>query len=138
MGVREREKLAATSYDLILAWQVALVHPGLAVQFRSPIGFAVAQMQRGHQPPPTAELDRWAEQARRSDDRYESWRYMEYPAEIGEQATDEQLLETRVRALAPPDADVADLCALARAIEDGATDTEALALIQAKHIGEWG
>ncbi len=65
MGVRERQKLGTVSYDLIAAWQTALTHPGIAARFTSPVGFAVAQMQRGNVPPPTAELERWAEQARR-------------------------------------------------------------------------
>jgi hypothetical protein len=125
-------------YDLIAAWQLALAHPGLAAQVTSPVGFAVAQMQRGNPPPPIAELERWAEQGRRSNDRYESWRYMEHPAATMEPTADEQQLETRVRALAPPSADLADLCELARAIEAGATDTEALAQIHAKHSGGWG
>src|SRR5262249_27485770 len=79
MGVRERQKLAAVPYDLIGSWQIALGHPGLAAQFTTPIGFAVAQMQRGNAPPPLAELDRWAERISRNDDRYESWRYVEGP-----------------------------------------------------------
>jgi hypothetical protein len=138
MGVRERHKLGAVPYDLIAAWQMALAHPGLAAQFTSPVGFAVAQLQRGNRPPPITELERWAEQARHSNDRYESWRYLEHPAATVEQTADERQLEARVRALAPADADLADLCALARAIEAGATDSEALAQIHAKQSGGWG
>jgi hypothetical protein len=66
MGVRERQKLADVPYDLIAAWQTAVGHPGMAAQFTTPIGFAVAQMQRGNAPPPNAELDRWAERAPQS------------------------------------------------------------------------
>jgi len=135
MGVRERHKLAAVPYALIALWQVALAHPGLAAQFTSPIGFAVAQMQRGNAPPSRAELDRWAERACRNDDRYETWRYVE-AASITEAAiTHEQQLEARVRAIAPPDSDLADICALARWIEAGATDAEAVAHLRATCTG---
>ena len=44
-GCRERQKLAAVPYGLIASWQTAIAHPGLAAQFASPIGFAVAQMR---------------------------------------------------------------------------------------------
>jgi hypothetical protein len=131
MGVRERQKLAAVPYALIASWQTALAHPGLAAQFASPIGFAVAQMQRGNFPPPITELDRWDDCARRKSDRYESWRYID-PVTAGDLPTDEQQLEARVRALAPPDADLETLCALACALEAGASDTEALAQLPSK------
>jgi hypothetical protein len=131
MGVRERQKLAAVPYALIASWQTALAHPGLAAQFASPIGFAVAQMQRGNSPPPITELDRWDDRARRTGDRYESWRYVE-PVTGGDLPTDEQQLEARVRALAPPDADLETLCALACALEAGASDAEALAQLPSK------
>jgi hypothetical protein len=137
MGVRERHKLGAVPYDLIAAWQLALAHPGLAAQFTSPLGFAVAQMQRGNRPPPIIELERWAEQDRRRNDRYESWRHLEPPATTVEEAANERQLEARVRALAPPDADLEDLCVLARALEAGATDSEAMAQIHATHSGGW-
>jgi len=138
IGVRERHKLSAVPYALIAAWQEALAHPGLAAQFRSPIGFAVAQMKRGNAPPPLTELDRWSERASRRDDRYEAWRHVE-AASIAEAAiTHEQRLEARVRAIAPPDADLAYLCELARWIESGATDAEALAHLRATRTGGWG
>lgn len=127
IGVRERRKLGAVPYTLIAFWQTALAHPGMAAQFTSPIGFAVAQMQRGHPPPSTAELDRWAERARRKDDRYESWRFIEPVLASSASPADEQELEARVRALAPPNADLEDLCALAYALEAGASEAEALA-----------
>jgi hypothetical protein len=136
MGVRERQRLGHVSYDLIAPWQTALAHPGMLARFTSPVGFAVAQMQRGKAPPPIAELDRWAEHARRKEDRYEIWRYVEAPAIAEGVIAREQQLEARVRAIAPPDADVTDLCQLARCIEAGATDAEALASLQARHTGE--
>jgi hypothetical protein len=135
MGVHERQKLAAAPYELIASWQIVLGHPGLAAQFTSPIGFAIAQMRRGNTPPPIVELDRWAEQARRKDDRYEVWRYVETPVVAGPVIAHEQQLEARVRALAPPGADLTDLCELARCIEAGATDVEALACLCTKQVG---
>jgi hypothetical protein len=136
MGIRERHRLGAVSYDLIAAWQTALAHPGMLSRFTSPVGFAVAQMRRGSAPPPTVELDRWAERAQRKDDRYEVWRYLDAPAIADDLIAREQYLEARVRAIAPPDADLTDLCELAGCIEAGASDTEALASLQARHIGE--
>jgi hypothetical protein len=138
MGVRERQKLAAVPYDLIASWKIALRHPGLAAQFTNPVGFAVAQMQRGNSPPPLAELDRWAEYACRSNDRYESWRYVEAPAVAELVIAHEQQLEARVRAIAPPEADLAELCELAQCIEAGATDAEALAHLRAARMGGSG
>ncbi|MFL5804964.1 MAG: hypothetical protein ACJ8CR_24885 [Roseiflexaceae bacterium] len=135
IGVRERQKLAAVPFDLIEAWQVALGHPGLAAQFTNPVGFAVAQMRRGNVPPPVAELDRWADRSYRKDDHYEVWRYVETPVVAGPLIAHEQQLEARVRALAPPNADLTDLCELAHYIEAGATDAEALACLRTKHIG---
>jgi hypothetical protein len=135
MGVRERQKLAGAPYDLIVAWQGALEHQGLAAQFASPIGFAVSQMQRGQAPPTVVELDRWSERARRSTDRYETWRHAESPA-IGDTVlTSEQQLEARVRGLAPPDADLAELCTLARWLEAGATDMDAVEMLYAERAG---
>jgi hypothetical protein len=136
MGVRERHRLGHVSYNLIATWQTALTHPGLLARFTSPVGFAVAQMQRGQAPPPIAELDHWAEQARRKDDRYEVWRYVEVPAIADDAIAREQHLEARVRAIAPPDADLTDLCELARCIEAGLTDAEALSSLHAMHTGE--
>jgi hypothetical protein len=130
MGIRERRKLGAVPYALIASWQTALAHPGMVTQFTSPIGFAVAQMERRNPPPSTAELDRWAERARRKDDRYESWRFIEPVGASSDPPTEEQELEARVRALAPPDADLEDLCALACALEAGANDAEALAQLR--------
>ena len=135
MGIRERHQLGAVSYELIAAWQTALTHPGMLAQFTSPPGFAVAQMQRGNAPPPVVELDRWAERARRKDDRYEVWRYVAAPSVDAAAIAREQQLEARVRAIAPLDADLADLCELARCIEAGASDAEALASLHTSHIG---
>jgi hypothetical protein len=130
MDVRERQKLADVPYDLIVAWQTALGHPGMAVQCITPLGFAVAQMQRGNAPPSIEELDRWAARAQRKDDRYETWRHIDAPSITVDAVIQEQELEARVRAIAPPDTDLVDLCALARALEAGATDAEALARLR--------
>jgi len=138
MGVRERQKLAAVPYELIASWHEALQHPGIAAQFTNPVGFAVAQMQRGNPPPAIAELERWAESAQRTTDRYELWRYIEPPAAAVQTTMDEQQIEIRVRAIAPPNADLADLCQLASAIEGGATDAEALAQLRGRVLGGGG
>jgi hypothetical protein len=135
MGVRERQRLASAPYDLIEAWQRALEHPGMTTQFTNPIGFAVVQIQRGNAPPPMIELDRWAERARRSDDRYESWRYIEGATISGAALTYEQQLEARVRAIAPDGADLTEFCELARLIEGGATDIEALEQLCVRRMG---
>jgi hypothetical protein len=127
MGVRERKMLGAVPHALIAAWAEVITHPGLTARFDSPVGFAVQQMRQGQAPPPHTELDRWAERRHRTTDRYETWRYIEHPSSGVERAADERQLEARVRAIAPPEADLAELCELARAIEAGATDTEALA-----------
>jgi hypothetical protein len=135
MGVRERQQLAALSPELITAWQAALGHPGLAARFTSPVGFAVVQMRRGNRPPSSAELDHWAEQAHQKLDRYETWRYMDAAPIVDDTLAYEQQLEARVRQLVPPDADLAELCALASALEGGVSEAEALALIQARRTG---
>jgi hypothetical protein len=138
MGVRERKLLGAVPHTLIAAWAEVITHPGLAARFDSPIGFAVRQMRQGQAPPPHTELDRWAERMRRTTDRYEAWRYIEHQNAGMEKAADERQLEARVRAIAPPNADLADLCELARAIEAGATDTEALAQYQTNRVAGVG
>ncbi len=139
MGVRERRNLGAVPYAVIALWQEALAHPGMAARCFSPIGFAVAQMQRGCPPPSTAELDRWAMRAHRTTDRFETWRCIEPVDAPNALVTEERALEARVRALVSPDADVDELCLLARALEAGASDAEALAqlaFIASKHTIE--
>ena len=113
-------------------------HPGIAAQFTNPVGFAVVQMQRGNPPPPIAELDRWAEQAQRTNDRYELWRFIEPLAAAVAGTLSDQQLEAHVRSIAPSNADLADLCQLANAIEAGSTDAEALAQLSAKAVGGIG
>jgi uncharacterized membrane protein YgcG len=130
MGVRERRQLAGVAQALIAAWQAALGHPGLAAQLASPIGFAVTQMRRGNPPPAAAELDRWAERARRGADRYATWRHVEPLPVDTPPAADERELEARVRALAPPEAGLEALCVLADALEAGASEVEALAALR--------
>lgn len=129
MGVRERQQLAGVPYDVISAWQAVLNHPGMIARFRTPLGFAVSQMRLGNRPPSRDELECWATHAQRSTDRYESWRHLESQISDLETSTREVALEGRVRALAPPDADLATLCALARLLEDGVPDHEALARV---------
>jgi hypothetical protein len=135
MGVREPRTLAATPPALIEAWSEVITHPGLLARFDSPVGFAVRQMRQGHMPPTTAELDRWANRAARSANCYETWRYLDTPPCQLDSVMQEQSLEQRVRALAPRDADITELCALATWIEQGATDQEALARLAAHDHG---
>lgn len=127
MGVRERRQLAHVPYDLITAWRDALTHPGIATRFTTPLGFAVSQMRQGNKPPSDEELEGWVLQAQRRTNRYESWRYIEPDASDMETVKRESALEARVRTLAPPDADLTTLCTLARLLEDGLSDHEALA-----------
>jgi hypothetical protein len=129
MGVRERQQLAGVPYDVISAWQAVLNHPGMIARFRTPLGFAVSQMRLGNRPPSRDELACWATHAQRSTDRYESWRHLEPQISDLETSRREVALEGRVRALAPPDADLATLCALARLLEDGMPDHDALACV---------
>jgi hypothetical protein len=130
MGVRERRQLAGVPYDLIVAWRDALEHPGMAARFAAPLGFAVSQMRQGNVPPSPDELERWATHAKQCGDRYESWRHIEPQESNANETGHEADLEARVRALAPPGADLSTLCALARLLEDGVTDTEALAYLR--------
>jgi hypothetical protein len=87
-------------------------------------------MQRENAPPPITELDCWAEHAHRADDRYESWRHVDVPSIALHAIAHEEQLEARVRALAPPGADVGILCEIARWIEEGAADVEIVKRLQ--------
>jgi len=131
MGVREPRTLAAAPLALIEAWSEIIVHPGLLAHFDSPVGFAVRQMRQGQLPPEGAELDRWAARETRAMDRYDTYRHMAAPMYSGEGAAGERSLETRVRAIAPPGTDIANLCQLADWLEQGATDADALARLTA-------
>lgn len=123
IGVRERHQLAHVPLYLIAAWRDALTHPGMAAHFSAPLGFAVSQMRQRNPPPSHAELESWVART----DRYEAWRHIE-PQTGGKDAeSSETALEARVRTLAPPDADLATLCTLARLLDDGLSDHEALA-----------
>jgi hypothetical protein len=126
MGVREPQTLTAAPLALIEAWSEAIAHPGLLARFESPVGFAVQQMRLGHQPPTLAELDRWAARAARASDRYETYRHMAAPACSADSAAAALSLEARVRAIAPPDADIAELCRLADWLEQGSSEAQAL------------
>jgi hypothetical protein len=87
----------------------------------------VRQMRQGQAPPSRAELDRWAARASRASDRYDTYRHVAAPMYSQECAAVERSLEERVRAIAPPGTDIADLCRLAVWLEQGATDVGALA-----------
>jgi hypothetical protein len=136
MGVRERQTLTAIPLVLIEAWSEIIAHPGLLARFDSPVGFAVRQMRQGQLPPEGAELDRWAARATRAADRYDTYRHMAAPARSEEGAAVERNLEARVRAIAPPGTDIADLCRLADWLEQGATEADALARLAAGYGGD--
>jgi hypothetical protein len=53
-----------------------------------------------------------------------------------EGAAGERHLEARVRAIAPPGTDIADLCQLADWLEQGATEADALARLAAGDGGD--
>ena len=114
-------------------WSEIIEHPGLLARFDSPIGFAVRQMRQGQLPPEGAELDRWAARATRAADRCDTYRYMAAPMYSGEGAAVERSLEERVRAIALPGTDIADLCRLADWLEQGATEADALIRLAAGH-----
>jgi hypothetical protein len=93
-------------------------------------------MRQGQLPPEGAELDRWAARATRAADRYATYRHMAAPTRCEESVADEQSLEARVRAIAPPGTDIADLCRLADWLEQGATEADALARLAAGDGGD--
>jgi hypothetical protein len=126
MGIRQRRQLSDVSLDLILAWQSALDHPGLKARFTSPLGFAMSQMRCGNTPPSQEELDLWENQARKKTDPYHSWRHIPSHTDDISANVVETDLEARVRAIAPPGADLAMLCEIARLIEAGLSDQEVL------------
>jgi hypothetical protein len=129
LGVRARQQLVDVPLHLIMEWQTALAHPGIAVRFTSPLGFAVNQMKCGNVPPTAEELDQWAKQATRGTDRYQSWQF--FQQEAPDPVEDKAILdlEQRVRAIAPPDATIAELCAVADLIEAGHSDQDARAAV---------
>jgi hypothetical protein len=129
MGVRDRQQLAGVPYGTIKDWQNVLEHPGLTSRFSAPLGFAVSQMRQGNLPPPLDELEGWANAARRKADQYDAWRHIEPQSDIVESTTREAELEARVRALAPPNADLAALCALASLLEEGMAESDAVAQV---------
>jgi hypothetical protein len=135
MGVRERAKLAGVAIDLITCWKEALDHPGLAAQFSNPVGFAVAQMLRRNTPPPIDELDRWARGTRREALPQGAWRHIEPLVVPPEAVRHEAQLEARVRAIAPPGADLTLLCELANLLEAGLSDEEARARFRTDRRG---
>jgi hypothetical protein len=108
----------------------------ILAHFDSPVGFAVRQMRQGQLPPEGAELDRWAARATRAADRYDTYRHMAAPARSEEGAAVERNLEARVRAIARPGTDIADLCRLADWLEQGATEADALARLAADYDGD--
>jgi hypothetical protein len=135
MGIRNRKALVGVPQELIRSWADIIGHPGLAVRFTSPVGFAVSQMRQGNQPPSVEELDRWSILARRAEDRYEAWRHIEPSSTTPSNVSAEAQLEARVRSLAPPDASLAELCELAQLLEAGSRDGEVAIHVQRMRAG---
>jgi hypothetical protein len=135
MGVRERAKLAGVAIDLITCWKEALDHPGMSAQFSNPVGFAVAQMLRGNAPPPIDELDRWTRGTRGEARSQGAGRHIEPLIVPPEAVRHEAQLEARVRAIAPPGADLMVLCELASLLEAGVSDEEARARFKSDRRG---
>ncbi|KAB8140766.1 hypothetical protein F8S13_22450 [Chloroflexia bacterium SDU3-3] len=52
-------KLAAAPLDLLARWQAIAAHPGLLATWQ--MGWVVAEVAKGSEPPPLSELNRWAE-----------------------------------------------------------------------------
>lgn len=131
MGVRAPHSLADVPYELVAAWDAALTHPGMVMHFASPAGFAVSQMRQGHAPPSPDELDRWATDG--SGHGHEALRHLPPmpPATGGTEAT----LEARVRAIAPPNASLSDLCTIAALLEDGVADADVRSRFMARYAG---
>jgi len=124
---------AAWPMTICAALPMITVHSRATID--TPVGFAVQQMRQGQLPPTSAKLERWAKRAARSADCYETWRHIDAPPCQLDRVLQEQSLELRVRALAPRDADITELCVLATWIEQGATDQEALARLTARDHG---
>jgi hypothetical protein len=60
MGIRQQTALASVPLALLIAWQTALRHPGMAARFDDPVAVAAAQLRREIAPPTASELERWA------------------------------------------------------------------------------
>jgi hypothetical protein len=132
MGVRKRTRLAGVPYELIAAWHAAIQHPGMAARFADPVAFAVSQLNEHAVPPTSAELERWVNWQHRSSRNAPPQLIAPNEPML---AADEVALTAQVRTLLP-DATADDLALLASLLGQGATDDEALTLLQAQRAYE--
>lgn len=132
MGVRQRAALAGVPYALIAAWHEAVQHPGMGARFAEPVAFAVSQLAAHVAPPALAELERWA-----------SWQpqggrnappQLIEPSELPP-VDEEAAWSSHAHALLP-NASADDIVLLSSFLVQGATDDEALALLQAQRAYE--
>lgn len=132
MGVRRRSSLAGVPYELVAAWHEAVQHPGMAARFTDPVAFAVSQLAAHVAPPTLAELERWVSWQRQGN--------RNAPPQLIEPSEPPPVVEeaawsSQARALLP-DASADDLALLASLLVQGATDNEALTLLQAQRVYE--
>lgn len=132
MGVRRRAALASVPYALVAAWHAAVQHPGMAARFADPVAFAVSQLAAHVAPPTRTELERWA--AWQSQSNRNAPPQLIAPNEPTP-AADEATWSAHARVLLP-DASADDLTLVTNLLVQGATDDEALALLQAQRAYE--
>jgi hypothetical protein len=130
MGIRNRRALAGVPLALIAAWQAVIDHPGLCARFADPVAFACTQLAAHNPPPPLAALQRWA--SWQPPRRHQPPVLIEADELLLDPATQDEL---RVYAQALlPTAQERELMALADFLAQGATDAEALALLDAQRV----
>lgn len=132
MGVRRRSALAGVTYELIAAWHEVVQHPGMAARFADPVAFAVSQLAAHVAPPTPTELGRWA--AWQSQSNRNVPPQLIEPSELLP-AAEEAAWLSHAHALLP-NASADDLALLTSFLVQGATDDEALALLQAQRSYE--
>jgi hypothetical protein len=130
MGIREREPLAHVPLPLIQQWAAVIDHAGLAARFDDVRAFAHTQLRLHQAPPPRAELDRWAERARKRA-----------AATPPPPLTDDQLAQVRARdaaiearaaVIAPHDLSDDERVMMLADLERGMTDAEVVAQVHAR------
>lgn len=133
MGIRHPQMLAGVDEALVARWQEALAHPGLATRFADPVAFAVTQMQRGTEPPEGNILARWSA-AGSTNPSQNADRHIA-PLESNSADHHAELL-ARARAIAPINATPADLALLLQTLTTGASDEEAVAILETSAVSD--
>lgn len=132
MGVRRRSLLAGVPYELVAAWHEAVQHPGMAARFADPVAFAVSQLAAHVAPPSLAELERWAIWQPHSNRNAPP--QLIAPNERPPAAEEAAWLSHAHALLSNGSAD--DLALLTSLLVQGASDDEALSLLQAQRAYE--